>query len=102
MFVKLTKSGRGQIIISPTACWTSRGRCESPFNSDLMFLWKQLNQLFEDFHVELGSISSLDQGHKLLIGTLGVTEQKKRRASIFYSKLVKVREAFLLAGRFTI
>lgn len=45
-------------------------------NSDLVFLWKQFDQLFEDFHIELGSVSVLDQRHKLLMGTSAETEQK--------------------------
>lgn len=41
--------------------------------SNLMFLWQQFDQLFQDLHIKLGPVSSPDQRNKVLMRTAGET-----------------------------
>lgn len=54
-------------------------RCVSvTVTSDLVFLWQQFDQLFQDLHIKLGPISSLDQRHEVLMGAAGETDRLDR------------------------
>lgn len=51
----------------------------TPVTSDLMFLRQQFDQLLQDLHIKLGPVSSLDQRHKVLMGTEADTNRKQVR-----------------------
>lgn len=56
-----------------------KDRCVSiTVTSDLVFLWQQFDQLFQDLHVKLGPISSPDQRHKVLMGAAGEIDRLDR------------------------
>lgn len=47
-------------------------RCKT--GVDLMFLWQQFDQLFQDLHVKPGPVSSPYQRHKVFMGAAGETD----------------------------